>query len=251
MTSTLRWSVKAIFVFVILSVSANARDIVLNDLTGWSSSGDAKLGYAYRSEQGRFPGGACVSGKEDAAGFSRSSFSFDQSLNERDAADQLGLSAGGRAQFGAYTASASARFMRSAVSSTYSVSAVWLSDYLFSSQILTVTPDDKTATGKAVYDNPDRWNETCGDEYVSGIIKGAKLFFSIRVDFSSQQEKQSFEAEFSVAGPLASVNGKMEQASQRFSRNTHITVTAYQIGGDVRRFAPKRLIPTEVRRRLR
>src|SRR5262245_47109329 len=131
MVTTRYWYLVLIVGVAILATPANARDIVLNDLTGWSSARDAKLRYAFRSEQGHFLGGACITGERGSAGFSRSSFNFDQSLDEHLAADQLGISAGGRAQYGAITASASARFMRSAASSAYSVSAVWMSDYLF------------------------------------------------------------------------------------------------------------------------
>jgi hypothetical protein len=68
---------------------------------------------------------------------------------------------------------------------------------------------------------------------VSQIQYGAKLFFSIRVDFRSLEEKRSFEAKFSISGPVYSANATLNQASKDFSKNTKVTITAFQVGGDV------------------
>jgi hypothetical protein len=128
-------------------------------------------------------------------------------------------------------ASAAARFMKSSVSSSYSISSVWLSEYVLPSEKLTNVSFSKI--GDSVRSKPDRWNETCGDMYVDEIVKGAKLFFSIRVDFNSLEAKQSFEAQFQLTGPLYSANASLNQASKEFSQDAKITITAYQIGGDV------------------
>jgi hypothetical protein len=219
--------IPSLFGFAVLStVQAEGETISAS-----TASRTAILGSAYQSEKQSFAGQACVSGEEVSTGPSLATFSFDQSLTETQAADQLGLSVGGRARFGVVEASASARFMENAVSSKYSVSAVWLSDYRTQSKKLSKV--DLTAIGKSVRENDDRWAETCGDQYVDEISFGAKLFFSIRVDFSSEEQKKQFEAEFGLSGPLYSASSKLETASRRFSRNSKITVSAWQIGGDV------------------
>ena len=65
------------------------------------------------------------------------------------------------------------------------------------------------------------------------MTRGARLFFSIRIDFSSKDKKDEFANSFSISGPLFSAEANLNKASKQFSRDAKITVTAYQVGGDV------------------
>lgn len=189
------------------------------------------LGAAYDTDREAFIGQGCVAGLLAPTGAAMSTFSFQQSLSEKQAADELGFSAGARVSYGVVTASASAQFMKSSVSTGYSVSAVWLSEYRLPTD--TLTKPALSDVGTVVSSNPDQWVGTCGNEYVTEIVRGAKLFFSIRVDFSSKEEKQRFEAKFSLSGPLYSASADLETASREFSQDSTVTVSALQIGGDV------------------
>jgi len=197
----------------------------------FTSSRQAILGSAYNSKKQEFAGQSCIAGNSVPTGTATGTFSFDQSLSESQASQQLGFGAGGRARFGAVEASASAQFMRNAASSAYSLSSVWVSEYKLPTQKLNAPKPNEI--GRALAQNDDRWVETCGDEYVGEITYGARLFFSIRVDFSSTEEKQSFQAQFALSGPLFSANANLQQASQQFSKNAKVTVSALQFGGDV------------------
>jgi len=216
-----------------ISVGALSLGVVCSgaDIIAATSSRQAILGSAYNSKKQEFAGQSCIAGNSIPTGTATGTFSFDQNLSESQAAEQLGFGAGGRARFGAVEASASAQFMRNAASSAYSVSSVWVSEYKLPTQKLDAP--QRNEIGRALVQNDDRWAETCGDEYVGEITYGARLFFSIRVDFSSTEEKQSFQAEFSLSGPLFSANANLQQASQQFSKNAKVTVSALQIGGDV------------------
>lgn len=201
------------------------------DIIAATSSRQAILGSAYNSKKQEFAGQSCIAGNSVPTGTATGTFSFDQSLSESQASQQLGFGAGGRARFGAVEASASAQFMRNAASSAYSLSSVWVSEYKLPTQKLNAPKPNEI--GRALAQNGDRWVETCGDEYVGEITYGARLFFSIRVDFSSTEEKQSFQAQFALSGPLFSANANLQQASQQFSKNAKVTVSALQFGGDV------------------
>ncbi|MEZ0605694.1 hypothetical protein ACAX43_26525 [Paraburkholderia sp. IW21] len=202
-----------------------------HDISPITATRSALPGDAYDTDKQDFLGGACVAGSLVPAGTATSSFSFQNSLSQSEAQSQLGIEVGGRAQFGAVSTSAAAKFAQSSTSSQYSISSIWLSDYEL--------PTDRflysglTAAGKSVQSSAGQWTATCGDEYVSEITRGAKLFFSIRIDFNSLEQKQSFQTEFSIAGPLYSVNATMAQASRQFSRDTKVKISAFQIGGDV------------------
>lgn len=209
--------------FVVLS--SQAREIVEAEhaLSG-------VLGSAYDSHKEAFVGSQCVTGASVPSGASDASVSLDQSMTESQASDALGFSAGARARYGVVEASAAANFMSKSVSSDFSVSAIYSATYVFQKEKLPVPV--KNETGKSL-DNFERWNTTCGDYYVSEVRKGARLFFSIKIDFSSKEEKNEFQASFNIDGPAAGVSGTLQQASARFSRKTKITVAVYQSGGDV------------------
>jgi hypothetical protein len=206
-----------------------------------SANQTAVLGSAYRSEREGLIGQTCVSGTATATGTPTSSFNFTQELSQRDAASELGFGAGGHARFGAVKASTSARFMRGSSSSAYSVGAVWMSDYRLPVEKLTAA--QLSPIGLGVAQNDERWAQTCGDEYVAEIVRGGKLFFSIRLDFSSTEAKQSFEARFKISGPLFGVQGDLKTASREFSRETRVTVQALQVGGDVAKLTA--IFPTD------
>ncbi len=193
---------------------------------------EALLGSAYNSEKETFPGDRCLTSKKKPSltGKPQSGFTFQESISEEQISDDLGFGLGARARFGAVSTSLSANFLSSTVSNSLSVSAVWESTYEFPVQKL--DQPVLSPIGRQVKDNFERWNETCGNEYVAELSTGAKLFFSVRVDFSSEQDKKEFEAKFAVSGPLWGVEGELKKASEKMGRNIKVTVTAHQIGGD-------------------
>jgi hypothetical protein len=154
-------------------------------------------------------------------------------MQEGTLSSELGLSVDARVRSGAVEYSGAANFLSQSMSDDLSVSAAWESDYVMGVDKLIVGPSDLNETGKKFLNNPDRWNDNCGDTFVNEVVRGAKFFFSIRVDFNSKEDKEAFNARFGVSGPLADASASLKQASQQFSRHAQITVTALQIGGDV------------------
>lgn len=222
-----RWGTRA----AILCLLVNPAYVVADTIQAVTANRSAVPGAAYQAEKENFVGQECLTGSIVHQGTQRSTFSFEQSLSEKQASSLMGLSAGGRARFGAAEASASARFVKNAASNRLSVSAIWVSDYLLPNRKL--TGPTLTDIGNGVRPNDTRWAETCGDQYVDEIAFGGRLFFTIRVDFSSEEQKRAFEADFSISGPLYSASAKLEDASRKFSRDVKVTVTAVQFGGDV------------------
>jgi hypothetical protein len=79
----------------------------------------------------------------------------------------------------------------------------------------------------------DVWRRTCGDEVVTQIVQGAALYFTLKLQYATQEEKEKFSAEFSVSGPLFEAAGKVRTASEFLSKRASVEVSAYQLGGDV------------------
>jgi hypothetical protein len=195
----------------------------------------ADIGSAYDTNQQAFLGQGCLEEKYHLTGSEKASGQLELVTDQDAAANELGFSAGGRARFGVSEYSAEARFFRASKSNDYSVSAVWTSEYTLLSYKLD-TNASLTPIGINVQNYDTRWTTTCGDEYVDEIVRGARLFFSIRIDFSSKEVKNEFDANFSIAGPMYSAKAAMKNASEQFSRDSKITVSALQIGGDATKF---------------
>lgn len=220
--------------FSCFSLRSYADNSVVKIIPAGSTKIGAVLGSAYLSDREVFAGDRCVAGDSElgmAVGLAQAGFTFGSVISEEQLASELGLAAGGRAQYGAAEYSGSVAFMRQSMSNTLSVSAVWESSYSFPADHL-IGPN-LSSIGQSVINNDERWAQTCGDRYVAEISRGAKLFFSIRIDFKNRTEKDAFEAKFSVSGPLYGANATLANASQSFSRHTKVTVTALQVGGDI------------------
>ncbi|MCB0377837.1 MAG: hypothetical protein KDD33_05030 [Bdellovibrionales bacterium] len=207
---------------------------------------EATLAMGYDSEKQQLVGN-CLAGKLERKGQQVANVSFEQSLDESQMSKELGIDAGTRFRYGEATVKASAKFLKASRKSGFSISAVYSGDYRFKNDILVFDESDKnlsaseleekrlTAVGKAARTDDLKWRETCGNEYVAQIVRGAKLFYSIKIDFITQQEKDLFEAAFSYDSSFASVQAHLKNVSTNFSRRTKITVGALQIGGDTRR----------------
>lgn len=211
---------------------------------------EARLGMAYDSDTQRFTGDACVRGRTEQHGQAKANISFSQTVSESQLEKELGFEAGAKFRYGAGKMGLSAKYLNSQRSSAYSIVAVYSGDYRFKNILLTFPdPQDPTAnpsdiekerltgTGLSVRHDDTRWMETCGNEYVQQIERGAKLFYSIRIDFTSETEKDLFEAGFSYDSSYASAHASLKNSKNSFSKNTKVTIGALQIGGDVRRIS--------------
>ncbi len=198
---------------------------------------EAVLGAAYQSDKEKFIGGRCFNVNDkntEAAGKADSTFSLKNELSKSEAASELGFGFDTSLRFAVTKVSAASSFLKQSVSDKLSVSSVWESNYLFPVKKLMATSDDLNSTGKKFNDRSE-WADFCGDQYVNEIIRGAKLFFSIRIDFSSQETKQAFDSKFSISGSFGDASATLKQASAEFSKNTKVTISGYQIGGNVER----------------
>lgn len=211
---------------------------------------EGRLGIGYDTDSESFKG-QCLRGGYQAHGQARANISFTQSLSVKELASELGFQAGGRYVYGAGNSTFSARFLKSQRSSGFSIVSVYSGDYRFKNLIVDLPSPNTEANSNIDIIKPrltseglvalkmgdDSWKSTCGDEYVQQIERGAKLFYSIRIDFSTSEEKDEFEAAFSYKSSFASVSNSLRNAKRNFSKDTKVTVSAFQIGGNVRKLS--------------
>lgn len=193
----------------------------------------AELGQGYSSERQAF-GGICVrtaSEQNRFAGSPSATLNFEQSLTQDQLSKELGFSVGARARFGVVSVAAAAQFQSASASSATSLVSIYSADYTFKSAALSTY--ELTDLGKTLAPNFERWGQTCGDEMVVQVDYGARLFFSIRLDFSSTEDRNSFAASFNISGPVYGAEGTFKQASERFQKRVKVTINVLQLGGDV------------------
>lgn len=217
---------KILLTLALLSSNVMAGEHVITS----SEKLSAELGAGYDSEAEIFTG-KCVTGTPVYVGKQESNLDFSQSISQKELSKELGVAAGGRARMGAVTYSASAKFMKNSKSNSFSISSIYTGNYSFRQRKL---QDPVLNTiGKKLASNPERFQTTCGDNFSHKQSLGAKIFFSIRLDFTSKKSKQAFEANFSMSGPMMSANASLRHAKNSFSKDTKVTISALQIGGDV------------------
>jgi hypothetical protein len=227
-SSFVRWWVTIMF----LIVAAVTPQLTASDLQ-LVGKRSALIGSAYASDKEHVVGGQCVEGTTVPTGAPDSALAFDQNISESRLAEDLGFHVGGRARLGVVEANLAADFLSRSVHDSFSLSAIYEAHYNLAPQKLVTSSLHYTAAGtQAKANNFAHWAETCGDMFVDEMQAGGKLFYSIRVDFSSAEEKKEFSAHFSLSTPLLDTDNTLKMASERLSKNVKVTVSAYQIGGD-------------------
>lgn len=207
---------------------------VADEIIAPSIKEHALLGTGFATKKDQFEEG-CVVGETKYSGAPTSTIGLTQILSQSELSDSLGFSAGTKFRYGLVSVSAAAKFMSSSQSTSYSLSTVYEATYHFKNEIL--TKPEMSEIGKKVMENDERWLETCGDHYVWQRELGAKIYFSIRIDFSSEADKKYFEANFSLAAPMLSIASSLEKAKERLSKKTTVNVSAIQVGGSVEKLS--------------
>jgi len=191
---------------------------------------EANAFFGYSSKQEKFKG-QCMTGDLVDIGQPHANVSYSQHMSESEMQQELGMETSGRFSYGAMSASMSAKFLRASTSNSYSLSGTYSGDYRFPNQYL---QNPKLSTiGESVVKSPDRFETTCGDEYISQIQRGAKLFFTIRIDFSSEEDKTIFESSFSFNSSMVEAKSKLNAMSKNKNQQANVTVSVYQMGGNV------------------
>jgi len=160
------------------------------------------------------------------------SLRFSSAMLREEASEMLGFSIDAKARFKLVSASAKAKFSRSLTSNSLSLSMFYSADYN-----LGVHKLDEGALQWLVPPGSPDWISRCGDEVMLQKQVGGQLFLLYRIDFSSLESKQEFEASVGVSWPAGSANATMASNARRFSGRASVHVEAYQYGGDVTRLS--------------
>lgn len=216
--------------------SAKVRDA---EIPAGGRTGQAILGTGWDLEQEAFRGN-CLDGDTVYTGQQVSSAIWDIVTDASEIQSKLGFTADARARYGAAKASLAAEFAKNSTSNAYSMVMTYKTEVRFKNAYL---KDPKlTDVGKRyVSVDPgsgaliikDDFKNGCGHEYVQEVLLGAALYMTVRIDFSTKEDKQRFAGRVSFATPASKVTSSLETASSDFKNQASVKVHMYQLGGDV------------------
>jgi len=87
-----------------------------------------------------------------------------------------------------------------------------------------------------IYENGkvlDTVRTECGDEYVQAVEAGGSLFVNAKFNFKTKEDKLEFKGNASVSlANVGEIGGQISHLSESIKKNSKVTITARQIGGD-------------------
>lgn len=220
---------KTLYILLIFIFIQNANALII-DLPPQEGRAP-KLGMGYSTDWETFTFGECLTGTPYYDGQNQSYLNFETKIEYKELEKELGFSAGFRYKTGVTTTKASARFLKASKSNSYSVTAIYNGNYRFKD--MGMGQPVLTPIGMRLSQNPEQWSKTCGDYYTIMKSYGGKIFFSIRIDFKSEDARKEFEARFSFSSPTTDIVGGFQNFQREFSKKTEVKVMALQLGGDV------------------
>jgi len=214
---------------------------VTSEIGAGSRSDQAILGQGYNVESEEFRGD-CVKGKVDTTGTQQALLGWSQVSSEGEVSNALGFNVGGRARYGMVSGSASARFASNSQSSKYSEVIIYKNEMQFGNHKLVEiepTTNGKThlaADGRTIL-NKEEFTKGCGHEYVQQVTLGAALYLSVRLEFESEDAKTEFNFKARVKNNTGELSTDLDNASKSFSKQATVTISMFQLGGNVERLA--------------
>lgn len=183
-----------------------------------------------------FTGYDCLAGREtEPTGKPESNLDFSMSLDSESVKRELGVSADFKTKAGAGELSGAAKFSKAASESSTSITMNYVGSIHFANRNFEQTGLNTYA--QSLKNLPVLLENACGQGFVKQIVRGAKIFFSIRFEFGSRDDKEAFAAELHYNSPMSSFNASVSSNAEKISKHARVTISAYQVGGQVEKLA--------------
>ncbi len=192
------------------------------------------LGHGFDTETGEVRG-VCVKGKSKLGGKQQGYIGVDVLTRQDQLSEALGVSASGSAKFGLTSMKAAASYAAESTSDERSIAVTIVENFSAKSRFL---DEDIVLTdvGEILHGDGNqtiRFDDGCGDEYVSEIKRGAKIFVTLIIKFTSESDKKLFSSSFSFSSSVASAAAALKENKSALSSRTSVSLKFTQIGGDV------------------
>lgn len=179
------------------------------------------------------------------AGAAQATANMERVVDDSALAHALGFEASAKARFGLASAEAAARFHREstarASADTFSFQAeIRARDVLLN---LEGSPSELLEPSKAALrDNAlprvgEAFRVDCGDSFVYGVRRGARLFVTVKIEYDSLSSKQTYSASLRISGGWGSLASNLAGLSSEARKHAAVKIIAHQIGGDTNKLA--------------
>lgn len=167
---------------------------------------------------------------------------FTSSLSGEALASKLNANISGHADFGFFSASISADYVKENSSNSsrliynymqaMTVDAAYTVPGFGTAKALNQDAQDALTYGKDIFTN------YCGDSFVTSAKMGAMLIISANIEFAGKSDREAFEgsASGSIAG-LGAISGAFKNEQRHSTMNAKMNISIVQQGGDVSKLA--------------
>lgn len=148
----------------------------------------------------------------------------------------LDVQVSGKLRYPSFSVSGAARFISDAQGTESSQSLVFTSFVRGKNALISDPVLSKDGVKAKALEDKDDTAKLCGDTFVSQVELGAQLFIMARFDFGNAAAKSEFDAKIGFDYlNIFEVEGAAKVLSENAKRNAIITVSAFQMGGNVER----------------
>ena len=226
---------------LVIALRENAQ---ATDVNALSASNRAVLGAGYNSGQQRFLSSMCLTDGAQKSlryvGTALGKVAFLTITDRERLQASFGMDVSARARFGLFKADAVAHFLQESLDESYSLSATLEYDIAAKDVLLQLVPDPEkilTEAAKGAAKKPAEFRRRCGDEYVSRIESGARLFITVRATFLNLQAKEDFASNVNLSQGFNSLSVQLKKLKQETREHGSVSIVALQMGGDPRQLA--------------
>lgn len=217
-------------IFFLLFILACGRDELtsLSDVEAHHTYSKAMLGSGYDDLRGRWRY-RCIEGSMQEIASQSASVLMEVKTRSVGNLSSIDFQTSLELAKGVVALNPSMSYLASSIEDDFSLIHSFESSYIFSNKIfepnLKLTPFGEHSKAN--------WRKLCGGEFVSQIVRGASLRFSLRFDFESEKARREFEAEARLADYINEFGMDLSFSEKLDSQNWIVSIFAQQIGGEV------------------
>lgn len=191
------------------------------------------VGDGFNARTGDFSTIRCVKGGgiERVPGRLEKVIRFDKVESLASANQLLQVDVDASAKFGTSGVDAKASFARNVASTSRSIGYVYTLGYDSGAERFMGDTIELSDQARKLLDEPEKFMAACGDHFVRANNLGSRLYVSLRIDFASDDAKQSFEASVGGNASWLKVSSGIKTLSESARKNLSVHLDVYAEGG--------------------
>jgi hypothetical protein len=196
-------------------------------------------GRGYSRDTQQITNQACFHSEENEGAKNTALLKLDTASLYSEVEQILGYSIQAEAEYGLFSGSAQANYMRKQIDKNYEFSLNYYNILLQEKSLSIIAHGKDSLTDFAIglYESSDTlFGVICGDSYISKYSKSAYVIASLGISFSSHEVQKAFSSEITakliLKGGMIDAIGTFSETANFLNIGGTITISAYQFGGD-------------------